>query len=109
MPFPEIPEFRGNERTGYYNVEDPVVAAAIYKETGEVPMRHGTHWNTSWLFPKTAEIDQASKKFRDLYASAGVTDFHRFVLHLMLDCGQLEMAHKGEFYNDVEAQYRPVR
>ncbi|KKK67548.1 hypothetical protein LCGC14_2952970 [marine sediment metagenome] len=102
MPFPEIPEFRSNETTEYYSTNDPVVATAIHKETGMIPMRRGNHTNTLWIFVRTDEIDQASKKFRDLYATAGVTDFHRFVIHLMLDCGQLEKSAEPEVSNKFE-------
>ncbi len=97
MPFPEIPEFKGNEHTGYYNTDDPVVATAIYKETNVVPMRHGNHGNTMWLFPRSPAVHKAANRFRDLYQHAGVTDFHRFVIHLMLDCGQLEMGTEKEW------------
>lgn len=95
MPLPEIPEFRGEKSySGYYNTDDPVVATAIYKETNVVPMRKGSHTNTMWLFPRSLAVHKAANKFRDLYASAGVTDFHQFVIHLMMDCGQLEVGTK---------------
>ena len=97
MPFPEIPEFKGNEHTGHYVTEDPVVATAIYKETNIIPMRLGTHHKTVWLFTRSPAVHKAANRFRDLYASAGVTDFHRFVIHLMLDCGQLEMGTEKEW------------
>ena len=96
MPFPEIPEFRGAEHTGYYCTDDPVVATAIYKETNVVPMRHGNHGDTTWLFQRSPAIHKAANRFKDLYQNAGVTDFHRFVIHLMLDCGQLEKGTRNE-------------